>query len=347
MSNKAWRQWISSVGFVWGFLYVTSLAQAQPSAALVVTSTDEDEVKARDLGAEPDSAAIEALAVEEHSAVGGTGIRNASPRLVPAPPPVFDPKMSDGSRATGAAPPPSGGTYFSDWDGDYVDDELELALAKKYFPHTNMHCSTYLGVPNGSKGQFYGTSIGYATNGKLPFTAHIYYDTRMSPCNISGGCIEVRYAMPYNWDLGDQTYGGSHPGDTEMISMLLTTASSWSTASTDPNVWYVWKIYRSAHACTTGDSSYFQNWLSYDRPYNWVAEGKNANYSSQASCNNGGVLGIDNCSVNRCYIYNSYAQSKLRNAGEFGDPNAFGQYFSGFIPRNWYTNGYDGFRETT
>jgi hypothetical protein len=222
----------------------------------------------------------------------------------------------------------------TDWDQDYIDDGFEQTLAIKYFPNMNMHCGSYEGTSHGSQGQFYGTNVGYATSGKLPFTAHIYYDPLLQPCNTSGRCIEVRFGMAYNWDLGDDTWGGAHRGDSEIVSILLRTESAWGTAKSNANVWYAWKIYRSAHACGEGDSSSFQTWNSFSVPNVWVSEGKNANYTSQSSCNNGGVASIDDCGDNRCWINRSHATSKLQNVFEFSS--------SSFIHRAAFTSGYMG-----
>jgi hypothetical protein len=79
----------------------------------------------------------------------------------------------------------------------------EYELAAKFFPRMNMHCGSFAGIANGSQGQFYGTSVGVAENALLPFTAHIYTDSRLNPCYLSGCCIELRFGMAYNWDLGD------------------------------------------------------------------------------------------------------------------------------------------------
>ncbi|HET6332080.1 MAG TPA: hypothetical protein VFG30_02660 [Polyangiales bacterium] len=230
----------------------------------------------------------------------------------------------------------------TDWDADYIDDGFETTLAKTFFPNMNMHCNSFEEIPKGSRGQFYGTDVGFATNGKLPFTAHIYYDNLLAPCNVSGRCIEVRFGMAYNWDLGDDTFGGGHRGDPEVVSVLLRTEQPWSVAQKTPGAWFAWKVYRSAHACTDegGDSSSFQTWNSYSAPNVYVSEGKNGNYVSTSACNNGGFASADDCSDNRCWINRSYAVTKLQNAFEFGSPNV--GPFPGFIPRWSFTNGYMG-----
>ena len=229
----------------------------------------------------------------------------------------------------------------TDWDGDYLDDGFETILAQKFFPVMNMHCGTYRGTPNGSLGQFYGSGIGYAKSGKLPFTAHIYYDSLLSPCNISGRCIEVRYGLPYNWDLGDDQFGGAHSGDTEHISVLIQTDSAWGTASNTPDVWRIHKYYYSAHSCVSGDSSTFRRSTISGGPSDYVAEGKNSNYVTTSACDDGGVAGADNCySAPRCWVNRAFAIGRLQNVWEFGNPNI--GPFPGFIPRSRYSSGYDG-----
>jgi hypothetical protein len=239
--------------------------------------------------------------------------------------------------ASGTAKAASG----TDWDGDFVDDGLELTLAQQFFPNMNMNCGSFGDSVHGSQGQFYGTDIGEGLTGRLPFTAHIYADGRLDPCGTSGRCIEIRYGMAYNWDLGDDVFGGGHPGDTEMVSLLLATDADWGTANNDPSVWRIMKIYRTAHACADGDSSSFQDWNSSAIPEDWVAEGKNSNYSSEDSCSDGGFLNADDCVGDRCWINRDFATTKLTNAGEFGDPTIGDG--GGHIPRSRFDHGFTGY----
>jgi hypothetical protein len=206
-----------------------------------------------------------------------------------------------------------------DWDADNLDDGVEDYLAKKFFPNNNMDCGTYDGVDYGSEGQFYGSNVGVGQLGQLPYVAHYYVDGISASCVTTGSCIEIRYGMAYNWDLGDDQFGGDHKGDTEMVALLLRTDSDPATASNSPDEWYLYKIYRTAHACATGESSSYQVVNSYDVPDNWVAEGKNGNYVSSSSCDDGGELEADECNNDRCWIDRDYAVNKLQNAGEFGN----------------------------
>jgi hypothetical protein len=237
----------------------------------------------------------------------------------------------------------AGASAQSDGDGDYIPDTMEYALAWNFFPQSNMHCGSYEGTSYGSQGQFYGSNVGYATNGRLPFVAHVFWDS-VGPCATFGKCIELRYGMAYNWDLGDDTWGGSHRGDSETLAILIMTDAPWNTAINDVNAWYTWKVYRSAHACGDGDSSTFQTIkLTYAQgfaPSNWVAEGKNGNYKSQSSCNNGGVADADDCSDHRCWINKAAAANRLQNVGEFGDPST--GTFKNFVPLKNPRSGYMG-----
>jgi hypothetical protein len=229
----------------------------------------------------------------------------------------------------------------TDWDSDYIDDGFETMLAQKFFPSMNMYCGDADGVAQGSLGQFYGSGVGYATSGKLPFTAHIYVDGGLTPCNESGRCIEIRYGLPYNWDLGDDQFGGGHSGDTEHFAILISTNASWDVASVDLSVWLSNKYFMSAHACALGDSSTFGLGGIASGPQLWVARGKNSNYRQTSECDDGGSLGADDCSDGpRCTLDMNAAISRLQNVWEFGDPTV--APFGGHIPRGHFTNGYDG-----
>jgi hypothetical protein len=211
-----------------------------------------------------------------------------------------------------------------DWDGDSLDDAMEDNLARLFFPNNNMDCGTYEGTEYGSEGQFYGSEVGVGQLGQLPYVAHFFVDGLSDSCPTMGQCIEIRYGMAYNWDLGDDqfqdTLGKPHKGDTEMVALLLRTDADPAAASNDPSLWHIHKIYRTAHACATGESSSYQLVDSWTAPDNWVSEGKNGNYVSSSSCDDGGELESDECNHDRCWINRDHAVGKLQNAGEFENP---------------------------
>ena len=92
-----------------------------------------------------------------------------------------------------------------DGDLDGIPDSLELALAQQFFPILNLHCGTYEGLEFADRRQLYGLAVpGYSdsSNGRLPFVAHPYLPGGRADCAESYQCIEVRYGIAWNWDLG-------------------------------------------------------------------------------------------------------------------------------------------------
>lgn len=180
--------------------------------------------------------------------------------------------------------------------------------------------------------QLYGLTVsGYSnsSNGKIPFVAHPYYPGGGN-CPEAYQCIEIRYGIAWNWDLGDDTFGGAHRGDSETYGILVARKDTdgsdwgvtWSVAQNDVSKWRLIKEFMSAHWGGTGDSSSFRSHgnngsLAYQRV--WCAEGKHAMYPSQSACNSGGYLNADDCSDNRCDIV-SEVFLKVQNAGEPAAP---------------------------
>lgn len=219
-----------------------------------------------------------------------------------------------------------------DDDGDLLPDALELNLARWFFPVLNLHCYKYEGLPYGDRRQLYGLTVpGYtnSSNGRIPFVAHPY-NPGNGNCAELFQCLEIRYGIAWNWDLGDDTFGGSHRGDSETYAILVARKDtdggsdwgvSWGEAQDDPSKWLLIKEFMSAHWGATGDSSSFRshgNWGNPNYQRVWCAEGKHAMYPTQNACNNGGFADIDDCSDNRCDIVNE-VYLKVQNVGE---PNA-------------------------
>lgn len=218
-------------------------------------------------------------------------------------------------------------------DGDYdgLPDSLELSLAQYFFPILNLHCGTYEGLAYGDRRQLYGLTVsGYSdsSNGRIPFTAHPYSPNDGYNCTEAMQCIEIRYGIAWNWDLGDDTFGGAHSGDSEVYAILVARKDtdgsdwgvSWDVAQNDASQWRLIKEFMSAH-WTEGwgaDSSSYRshgNYGTYSYQKVWAAEGKHAMYPTQSACNSGGAAGADDCGDNRCDLVTEIYQ-KVQNIGE-------------------------------
>jgi hypothetical protein len=247
---------------------------------------------------------------------------------------------------------------MADADLDSVPDALELELARRYFPTLRLRTSSINGSPQGDWGQLY--SGGAFPTGDWQFvvrpvtawadyTQMIWnrdtdqYDTIGSEHRCDPGqCLEIVYIIPYNWDLGDTLSVGSHRGDAELYAVLVARKDPavrvdgvsvpprwdvpWEIARNDPGAWRGHSELASAHMCATADSSVYR--FNHIRPETgvvtrlWVAEGKHANYFSQAACDAGACkLGVcwDNCDQNDFdMVFNQQftGAGPLRNAGE-------------------------------
>lgn len=220
-----------------------------------------------------------------------------------------------------------------DGDGDGLPDAFELSLAQWFFPILNLHCGTYEGLAYADKRQLYGLDVpGYtnSSNGRLPFVAHPFYPQSERDCAEPFQCIEIRYGIAWNWDLGDDIFGAAHNGDSEMYAILVARKDtdgsdwgvSWDVAKNDLSQWRLIKEFMSAHWGARGDSSSYRSHGNYGTPsYQrvWCAEGKHAMYPSQNACNNGGYADADDCGDNRCDLVTEVFQ-KIQNAGEYGAP---------------------------
>ena len=126
------------------------------------------------------------------------------------------------------------------------------------------------------------------------------YNPNNGNCSEPFQCIEIRYGIAWNWDLGDDSGFGDHPGDSEMYAILVARrdtdgwdwGTSWDVAKNDPGYWRLIKEFMSAHWLASGDSSSFRSHGNFGTPnYQrvWCAEGKHAMYQTQNACNNGGA----------------------------------------------------------
>lgn len=230
--------------------------------------------------------------------------------------------------------PPSPARAITDGDLDGIPDALELALAQRFFPNLNLHCGSYEGLAYGDRRQLYGHAVsGYpnSSNGKIPFVAHPYNPGNGSDCAEPFQCIEIRYGIAWNWDLGDDAFGGGHRGDSEMYSILVARqdtdgtgqwGTTWQVAQNDVNQWRLMKEFMTAHLNTDGDSSSYRGHgktgaTTYQRV--WASEGKHGLYPSQNACNNGNAADIDDCSDNRCDI-RADVFTDVQNIGEVTVP---------------------------
>jgi hypothetical protein len=204
----------------------------------------------------------------------------------------------------------------TDADFDGIPDSLELALAQRFFPTLNLHCGSYEGLPFADRRQLYGHTVdGYpnSSNGKIPFVVRPFSPGTGSDCNEPFHCLEIRYGMAWNWDLGDDTAGGSHRGDSEFYAILVARKDTdgsqwgvtWDLAKNDANQWRLMKEFMSAHWGVPGDSSSYRahgNDGATGPQRVWCSEGKHGMYQTQSACNNGGYADADDCSDNRCDI---------------------------------------------
>lgn len=216
-----------------------------------------------------------------------------------------------------------------DGDSDGLPDSLELALAQEYFPILNLHCGSFDGLDKADPRQLYGLTVpGYtnSSNGRIPFVAHPYSPGDGWNCTEALQCIEIRYGIAFNWDLGDDIFGQGHRGDSEMYAILVARRDTdgmdwgvdWSVAQNDASQWRLIGEYMTAHWNTSADSSsYYTHGNNGTTSYQqvWAAEGKHALYGTQGACNDGGLGGIDDCGDNRCDIVTEVFQ-KVQNIGE-------------------------------
>ncbi|HEV8581646.1 MAG TPA: hypothetical protein VGX68_21470 [Thermoanaerobaculia bacterium] len=216
----------------------------------------------------------------------------------------------------------------NDVDKDGLPDSLETALAQRFFPVLNLHCGTFEGLAYGDRRQLYGLTVSGYTNssrGRIPFSAHPY-NPGNGNCSEPFQCIEIRYGIAWNWDLGDDFFGGSHRGDSEMYGILVARKDtdgadwgvSWIAAQNNASQWRLIKEFMSAHWNSGGESSSYRshgNSGTTTVQRVWCAEGKHAMYPTQNACNNGNAGDIDDCGDNRCDI-TTEVFLKVQNAGE-------------------------------
>ena len=216
-----------------------------------------------------------------------------------------------------------------DADRDGLPDSLENSLAQQFFPDLNLHCGTFEGLEFADRRQLYGHTVpGYtnSSNGRMPFVVHPY-NPGNGNCKEPYQCIEIRYGIAWNWDLGDDLGGGAHNGDSEVYALLLarkdTDGADWGTsvdvALNDSTQWRLMKEFMSAHWGSSAESSSFRsqgNYGSLSWQGVWASEGKHAMYPTQSACNSGGFFGADDCGDNRCWVSVVELIQKLMNVGE-------------------------------
>ncbi len=234
------------------------------------------------------------------------------------------------------------GAVTGDRDSDGMSEAFELQLAQHFFPSLNMSAA--------SQYQFYGLttdSWGYSTvcagnpNCKLPFVVR-----KVPPLSgdrngwcADGQCVEILYALTYNWDLGDVFQFTSHRGDAEFVAVLVAfkraddepngidwgQGMTWDLARNNVNAWRTVGRYYAAHLCSDADSSRFvfpkatldgsHFWYEDEQTMAvWVAESKNGSYPSFGTCDEGGYW-FDNCENGRWLDRNALIP-KLVNVGE-------------------------------
>ena len=160
--------------------------------------------------------------------------------------------------------------FHADFDGDYLDDGVETTLRKKVFSNTNMHCGSYRGVPKGSKGQFYGSDEATRQRQAAVHRSHLLCST-YKPLQHTRQSIEIRYAMPYNWDL-ETTCMMENIAATRNSSASCCAQTLISVCHNDANLCMREDFYRSAHACAhrrpdRGFGFILHSGNSFNRPY--------------------------------------------------------------------------------
>jgi hypothetical protein len=223
--------------------------------------------------------------------------------------------------------PTSAAAQDGDFDG--IPDSLEVSLAQYFFPVLNLHCGTFEGMAYADRRQLYGLTVsGYSnsSNGTIPFMAHSYSPNDGWNCTEGMQCIEIRYGIAWNWDLGDDVFGQSHRGDSEVYAILVARKDTdgedwgvgWDVAQSSPTHWRMIGEFMTAHWQTSADSSSYVSHGNYgttNYQQVWAAEGKHALYPTQNACNGGGFGGADDCGDNRCDIVTEVFQ-KVQNIGE-------------------------------
>ncbi len=207
-----------------------------------------------------------------------------------------------------------------EWDG--LPDSLESAIAWRYFPQYWMRWYVSDVV------QWYGTNDPVRT-GKIPFSVRSV-PSGNGRCTEDRQCLEVKYAMAYHRDCGDDPWGGcsgsyDHDGDSEFYAIMVARSSPngstsmwgvpWATARTSVSYWYLTTSYAASHEGTSTDGSTYSYYAKWPQPaVIYVAEGKHAAYHTIGSCDAGGFLGSDYCAAN--YNGRNYmSESRLLNVG--------------------------------
>jgi hypothetical protein len=202
-----------------------------------------------------------------------------------------------------------------DTDGDGLCDSFEEALVKRFFP--NLWVSTL-----SDRSVFYGC-IGGDPYAKLPYMVErVWYDAgiRGLAClwpDYPSDCLLLKIGLAYDFDFGDDVWGGVHAGDSEFYYALLSRVGIDRTiikknaqgltcteklALNDPTCWWVMADWTSAHSGEPTDASYHAVHSPFvdtigdgDATVVYAAEGKHANYHKDSECDAANVLSIDDC----------------------------------------------------
>jgi hypothetical protein len=164
---------------------------------------------------------------------------------------ICDSSESNSSCPTDCSPPPScfvdtctscyrpSAGFDSDTDG--IPDSLEYDLAHHFYPAALLQNSNV---------DFW---VSYFYNNK----ATAYTVTPIPPygiCNEVNKCLELRFAIPFLQDFGDQGFGG-HLGDSEFYAAVVMRSTDWPTAQGDASQWQLIRDFTPAHEGTLADSS--------------------------------------------------------------------------------------------
>ncbi|MGH7486784.1 MAG: hypothetical protein ACREMY_14460, partial [bacterium] len=269
---------------------------------------------------------------------GFYGVCSGLGPCAPPPPPVCGDGVCNGSETYCSCP--SDCANSPDKDGDGIPDDLEQALAEKFFPNLWARWSF------SDQAEFYG----YAA--KVPFTVSPLTGS-YGFCSEAFECLEIRYGLAYNWDCGDNPDNScegtdNHQGDSEFYAAYVsrktqgagTWGSTWADAKTDANAWRLMEDFASAHLGTQTDGSTYLLYKGTNADGNgypgpaggdgstnaygiYVSEGKHANYHSLSQCDNGGFLGSDYCQPNINLRTSTVTQGRLKNMGSYSCHGAF------------------------
>lgn len=198
----------------------------------------------------------------------------------------------------------------TDGDQDGIPDDLELALAKRYFPDAwavdlAADLKTFYGY---SRDPF------VMRHGTIPFVVRPLPSAN-GRCQESLQCLEIKYGMAFSWDCGSGAPQGGcsgtlrHVGDSESYSVLVARRATsdptawgvdWESAKSDPAAWYLVADRTTAHQDTPTDFTaygWYGRWAEAPKVY--LAHGKHGGYHTTRACSENGIPGFkDECAEN-------------------------------------------------